>query len=346
MFLKQFGGKASGSELEKIRKSSHYLNGSFHNLRFTPMMSEEHSYLDVTRAYLQGGTQKVPKSSLPTVKTNLKQLDPNKSAILWFGHSSYLILAGGLTILVDPVFCNSIGPVPAVSRSFPGTSIYKPSDFPRLDAIIITHDHFDHLDFSTINALKEQTRFFYTALGVGAHLKAWGIPSHKIMELDWWENIIIHEHSVLTAAPARHFSGRSLRRNKTLWASFILEIDGLKLYLGGDSGYDTHFKEIGDQLGPFDLAILECGQYSEYWPFIHMMPEETAQASLDLKAKVCMPVHWGKFSLSLHNWKEPVARLVDSAQELDVKLAVPKIGEVYRLDQEPLPGPEWLNEVQ
>mgnify|MGYP002653050535 CR=1 FL=1 len=205
------------------------------------------------------------------------------------------------------------------------------SGLPAIDLLVLTHDHYDHLDYTTIKALAPRVRRFCTALGVGAHLERWGIPAEKITEFDWWETQPVAEATTLTAVPARHFSGRSLQRGKTLWTAFVLKLHGYSLFLGGDSGYDDQFKKIGDQYGPFDLAILECGQYGRDWPNIHMFPEETAQAAQDLRAATLLPVHWGKFVLANHPWNEPIERLVKRATEQQLPLATPRIGEPVRL---------------
>ena len=184
----------------------------------------------------------------------------------------------------------------------------------------------------TILQLKSKTKLFCASLGVGAHLEHWGIPAEKIVEFDWWESKQIFEEMKLTATPARHFSGRSFNRGKSLWSSYVLQTRNHKFFLGGDSGYDTHFKTIGDKFGPFDLALLECGQYNEDWPYIHMMPEQVVDASKDLQAKVLMPVHWAKFKLSLHAWKEPIERVIKSAKEKNVKTTTPLIGQPVVID--------------
>ena len=197
---------------------------------------------------------------------------------------------------------------------------------PQIDILLISHDHYDHLDFQTVVKLNHKTKHIITSLGLASHLDYWGINMNKITELDWNDSFEIDGFK-FTSAPARHFSGRSFERAKTLWASFILQSKNYKIYIGADSGYDTHFKQTGEKHGPFDLAILESGQYNEMWKPIHMMPEETVQASIDLKSKVLMPVHWGKFSLALHPWNEPIERVIKKAGELNAKLTTPLIGE-------------------
>jgi L-ascorbate metabolism protein UlaG (beta-lactamase superfamily) len=274
----------------------------------------------------------------------LKSLSPDKPTLIWFGHSSYLISVGGKKILADPVFSERASPVQyAGSKNYPGTEIYKAEDFPELDVIIISHDHYDHLDYNTILKLNGRTKFFCVPLGVGEHLEHWGVDKSKIREYDWWEGETLLPGINVTATPARHFSGRGFSRNKTLWASFVVKVDNYTIFVGGDSGFDQSFKNIGEKFGPFDIAMLECGQYDKQWPFIHMAPEETVQAGIDLKAKVFLPVHWAKFTLALHPWKEPIRRAVKHAELLNMAITTPKIGEPMVLT-ESLPVTRWWEE--
>jgi L-ascorbate metabolism protein UlaG (beta-lactamase superfamily) len=218
--------------------------------------------------------------------------------------------------------------------------IHTPEDFPALDLVIISHDHYDHLDYNTILKLKDKTKLFCVPLGVGAHLSHWNVDATKIREFDWWESDTVAQDIELTATPARHFSGRGFTRNKTLWSSFVLKLYGYSIFIGGDSGYDGAFKAIGEKFGPFDLAMLECGQYDRQWPEIHMMPEETVQASIDLRAKAFLPVHWGKFTLALHPWKDPIERAVRQAKATNVNITTPIIGQPFALNEE-LPNTLW-----
>jgi L-ascorbate metabolism protein UlaG (beta-lactamase superfamily) len=247
-------------------------------------------------------------------------------------------------ILVDPVFSGHASPFSFTGKSFRGSDVYNVDDLPAIDLLILTHDHYDHLDYNTVKQLQSKTRRICTSIGVGSHLRYWGIDPSIITELDWWDSFRItgdnSEILELVGAPARHFSGRSLTRNKTLWSSFVLKAGNYRIYIGADSGYDSHFKTIGEKYGPFDLALLECGQYNEWWPYIHMIPEETVKASIDLKAKWLMPVHWGKFALGLHPWDEPVKRVVAKAKELNVNVTTPLIGQPVILN-ESYPHEQW-----
>ena len=316
MSLKITGKPPSGKHLEKLKQSPNYKKNAFQNLSDTPMIPADISYWKMTKEFFKKNKDKQPPRPLPSVKTDLVNLNSSKPVIVWFGHSSYLIRIENKNFLIDPVFSGTASPLSFMIKAFPGSNIYKPEDMPAIDYLILTHDHYDHLDFKTVRKLRNKVNNIYCSLGVSSHLKYWGFDINKITEMDWWESKQLEENISLTAAPARHFSGRGIKRGQTLWSSFILRTKDHNLYLGGDSGYDSHFKEIGDKYGPFDIAILEAGQYNTMWPLIHMMPEETAQAAVDLKAKSLLPVHWGKFSLALHAWDEPIKRVLEKAKSL------------------------------
>ncbi|NEU08371.1 MBL fold metallo-hydrolase [Flavihumibacter sp. R14] len=314
------------SQKDRLVNSPNYNNGTFHNLADTPVMSPEASYFKLVRDMLSRPSLVRPSGTLPSVKTDLKSLRSEVPVVVWFGHSSYLIHCRGINILVDPVFSGHASPLRFMVKAFPGSDVYTLADMPKIDMVFITHNHYDHLDKKTVKKMDGGVKF-YSSLGVGESLESFGIAADRITELDWWEETHISEDIHLTATPARHFSGRGIKRGGSLWCSFVLEIFGHKLYLGGDSGYGEHFKAIGSKFGPFDLAILDSGQYNTMWPLIHMMPEEAVQASIDLGAAVYMPVHWGKFALANHVWNEPAKRASKSALDLGVKITTPLIGE-------------------
>lgn len=337
--LPVFGDVPGGDRLARIKKLSNYKDGALVNLSPTPMKPDDVSYWDIIKGMLRKNPNRTPSKPLPHVAPDFRRSEQTK--VIWFGHSSYLIQTGGLNILVDPVFSARTSPF-----SFLGTKNYAGSDFIRLedipdpDIVLITHDHYDHLDYPSILKLKERTKHFVTSLGVGTHLERWGVEPAKIVELAWGERSPALGGLVFTALPARHFTGRGFKRNLTLWSAFVLQTSRHRLYLGGDSGYDTHFKQAGAQYGPFDLAILECGQYNAYWPLIHMFPEQTVQAAADLNAKALLPVHWGKFTLAMHDWNEPVKRAVKRAKEINFNITTPQLGESVVLD-ETYPDKEW-----
>ncbi|AQG82291.1 MBL fold metallo-hydrolase [Spirosoma montaniterrae] len=328
-YLRQpvFGSDPATTRLERIQQSPNYRNGSFQNTEPTDVMRQGASYFAMIGDYINKSPINTPPKPLPTVQTNLHALPDSVPTVVWFGHSSYLIKSKGVTILVDPVLSGSASPVSLFGRAFAGADAYAASDLPDIDMLVISHDHYDHLDHKTITELAPRVKKFYTALGVGAHLERWGISPDRIVEFDWGQTHQVADSIVLTATPARHFSGRSLARGRTLWTSFVFDLHGYRLFLGGDSGYDGQFKQIGTTYGPFDLAILECGQYGRDWPSIHMFPTEVATAAQDLRAKTLLPVHWGKFALAYHAWNEPIQQLVVSAAEKGIPVTTPRIGE-------------------
>jgi L-ascorbate metabolism protein UlaG (beta-lactamase superfamily) len=335
MAFKVFGKLPEGQRLQRIIKSENYKYGSFQNLAQTIMEFTPATAYD-TFKQRANNIDKAPKKPIPTIKTDLSALESDVPTVVWFGHSSYLVKVNGLTILVDPVFSNYASPIPGFVGSYAHTHKYGLADMPAvIDVLLITHDHYDHLDYSTVASLKSKVKHVVTGLGVGAHLEHWGFNPDIIHELDWWQEAKLPNGLKFTAAPGRHFSGRTLKRNQSIWSGFALDTGNHKLYLGGDSGYGTHFKKIGEHFGGFDLAILECGQYNVNWHAIHMMPEETVQASLDLKSKMLLPVHWAKFTLSVHPWYESVTRALAAADTLSATIATPQIGQPLVISQQP-----------
>ncbi len=336
IFMNQpkFGLTAKGSFKQILENSPQFRNGSFQNQSETPQLTNGANYWTVTRKFFfEKDKLHKPPHSLPSQKVNLHELNKDEDILVWFGHSSYFMQLNGKRFLVDPVFSGSASPIPSTTRSFPGSDIYITDDIPSIDYLILTHDHWDHLDYLTLLKLKPKIQTIITSLGVGSHLKHWGFDEEKIIEKDWFESTHLEAGFSIVHTPARHFSGRGFKRNQSLWSSFVLQTPSKKIYLGGDSGYDEHFLAIGEKYGPFDLAILECGQYNEYWKHIHMMPEEVVQAGFDLNAKMILPIHWGKFSLSLHNWDEPINRIVAEGEKRNMKILHPMIGQQVEFNQ-------------
>lgn len=339
-----FGKLPSGKRLERIKKSPNFKDGTFHNLSPTPMLAEGVSYLEMIGKYVKGVPGREPSAEIAVTKTDLNTLPANKWQLVWFGHSSYYLVVDGLRILVDPMFSERASPFQfAGSKNYATTARYTTEDFPGLDAVLLTHDHYDHLDYTTIKKLTGKVNLFICPLGVGSHLEHWGINEKRIIELDWWESFSLAGLTV-TAAPARHFSGRGFTRNKTLWSSYMLEAESHKLFVGGDSGYDSSFKIIRGKLGAPDVALLECGQYNEMWPYVHMMPEEVVQAAEDLGAKAFIPVHWARFTLALHPWNEPIKRVVSEAKRKGVNVITPRIGQAINPLETLNAAPWWEQE--
>ena len=334
-----FGKLPSGKRLEKIQHSPNYREGSFQNIHHTPNLEEGQSYFRVMKEFFFNKDKRnTPKQKLPSQKTDLLSLKTDENVLVWFGHSSYFMQIDGKKILVDPVLSGNAGPLSFTTKSYTGTDIYTPEEFPEIDYLFISHDHWDHLDYKTVTKLN--VKKIITGLGTGAHFERWGFDPNLIIEKDWNEEARLDEGFYIHTFPARHFSGRSFKRNQAIWVSFIFITPTMKIFIGGDSGYDTHFTDIGKAYGPFDLAILECGQYNRYWKYIHMMPEETAQAAVELQAKILLPVHWGKFSLGLHAWDEPIIRVTKACTERNMPVIHPMIGECVNLNA-PIASKRW-----
>lgn len=349
MIIPQFGKAPSGKRLARIEASAHYKNGRFHNLEYTPMFVEQSDNKSVFPKFLFKSKKNLrPAAQLPSIKTKLKDLPPEQNFLVWFGHSSYYFQLEGKRFLVDPVLGRRASPVPGMLRAFPGSVVFKPEDLPPIDYLLITHDHYDHLDYRTIKKLKGKVGMVVCGLGVGSHLSYWGYPASKIIEMDWTENLMLDDKICLYIETSRHFSGRFLSRNNTLWLSFVIKTPDFSLFIGGDGGYGCHVAAIGKKHGPFDLAVLENGQYNALWRNIHNFPEDVLLSAKDLHAQRVLPVHSGKFSLAFHPWNEPLTRLSELNQHSSepVSLVTPLIGEVVKLDDPGQSFTEWWQELE
>ena len=341
-FSPQFGASKKEKQTLKVFASPNFHNGLFHNPEET-LQTTDFKFKTFFSFFKTG--DKAPEYKLPFETLGSKyfqQAHNGATKVTWFGHSAILLEIDGKRIFLDPMLGKAPAPHPwlGFNRFNPELPI-DINAITHLDAIVISHDHYDHLDYNTIQLLKGKTKHFYVPLGVGAHLISWGVDSKKIHEMDWWETANL-DGLRLSSAPARHFSGRGMNdRNSTQWCSWVIESTKEKIFFSGDSGYGKHFKEIGEKYGPFDLCLLECGQYNEQWAHIHMMPEQTVQANRDLGGKMFIPIHWAAFKLSLHSWKEPIQRVYKKALELDQKMASPKIGEVLTLGNGQYPNSKW-----
>jgi len=346
LFMRQpkFGGIPKGERLERIKKSLHYRDGKFRNLNHTPHITNEKGFWQMTKEYFTAKNKK-PSNRIPTQKTDLQGLSANEDVLVWFGHSSYFLQIDGKSILVDPVMSGHAAPFSFSVKAFEGTDVYSTDDIPEIDYLIITHDHWDHLDYETLIQLKPKVKRVVTGLGVGEHLERWGYNGNSIFEMDWFEKTYFNNGFIFNATPARHFSGRGFVHKKTLWASFVLQTPTTKIFIGGDSGYDNHFKEIGDRFGEIDLAILENGQYNESWKYIHMMPEQVLQAAKDLKAKRLFPVHSMKFALANHAWDTPLKTIKELNKFEKMPMFTPMIGEKVKLDDASQKFINWWEKI-
>ncbi len=333
-FMQQsrFGAEPQGDRLARIERSPNYVDEEFQNQIPTPVLKQGESKLSIIVSNIFSSAQNLrPSYALPTSKTDIKALPIDEDLVIWLGHSSFYVQLAGKRILVDPVLSAYASPVSFAIPAFDGTSLYTSEDFPEIDALLITHDHWDHLDYDTVTALKDKVGQIFVPLGIGAHFDKWGYSEKQIHESDWYGSLKISDGLTIHLVPSRHYSGRGLGNNKTLWGGFVLDANEKRILLGGDSGYGPHFKDIGEKFGQFDLVALDMGQYDPRWPYIHMTPEEAVQAALDLNANTLLPAHVGRFTLAQHCWKEPFNRITELSSRQSYQLATPLIGETTYL---------------
>jgi len=323
---------ALGAQPSEIRgvaeRSPHYHDGVFVNLEPASLNIDTEEQRNILWELISGRAAGRPATDIPLISPEPRAFEApaGRIAVSWFGHSTALLEIDGYRVLTDPVWSERCSPSDVVG---PGRMHPPPvplDALPALDAIVVSHDHYDHLDIDTIIALaRTQWAPFVVPLGVGAHLREWGIPDERIIELDWNERAQIDELTLI-CTPARHFSGRFLNRNVTLWASWAIIGPAHRAYFGGDTGYTKSFAEIGEEHGPFDVTLMPVGAYNTVWPDIHMNPEEAVQAHVDVNGGILVPIHWCTFRLAPHPWAEPIERLLAAAGAANVAVAVPKPG--------------------
>lgn len=341
-----FGSMPDGTRLERLQRSPNFVDGEFRNPEPTELFTEPGARWDSLWTFFFASKEGMtPPRPLPMLKTDLKALDAQRDLVVWLGHSSYYMQLGGKRILIDPVFSAYASPVSFINAAFKGDYPYAAADMPAIDLLILSHDHWDHVDYPTLTALKEKVAAVVTPLGVGAHLEGWGYAPDRIRELDWYEHLALTPEFTVHAVPARHFSGRGLRSNRTLWAGFMLETNGRRIYFSGDTGYGRHFADIGQRFGPIDLAIIENGQYDKRWASMHILPEQVAQAAEEVRAKTVLPAHLGRFPLANHAWDEPYRRLSEASRGRPYTLQTPRIGDIVEISDTPQAFPSWWEEV-
>ncbi len=343
----KFGLPPEGDRLAIVEKSPNYANGEFRNPIATPMFADGHSFASVVASSLLSRPERLkPSAPLPSVKTDLKTLNAGQDTVIWLGHASFFVQLGGKRILIDPVFSPAAAPVPYSTRAFDGTNRYRADDMPEIDYLLITHDHWDHLDYATVTALAPKVKKVVTGLGVGANIEHWGYAKEKIHEADWFARLEQDDGFSIQLVPARHYSGRLLTKNKTLWTGFVLEHAGRRLLFSGDTGYGPHIAEIGRKFSGFHLVALDMGQYDERWPYLHMTPEEAAQAAVELQGKVLLPAHVGRFSIARHPWDEPFQRIAAASEDKPYRLLTPRIGEPITIDNQEQRFDPWWKGVE
>ena len=342
----QLGGTPTKAEQATFTRSGHFRDGKFGNPQPTEQLTEGTTAGAAWQTFFHKSPQARPPGPLPMRYLDSAALAhpaPGLAQVTWFGHSASLLELGGHRVLLDPILVIKMGPVRGVApvRYNPRVPITA-EKLPYIDAVLISHDHYDHLDYETIRALKDKVGMFCVPLGQAAHLRRWGVAAGHIREVTWGDSVQL-PGLLLVSQPARHYSGRGLtNRNSTFWSSWVVVGGGKRLFYSGDGGYGPHFAAIGQQYGPFDLAVMECGQYNTRWADIHLMPEQSVQAALDVRARAMLPVHWGAFTEALHAWNEPVRRAYAEAQRHQLPLTTPELGQPVRLDPgEPLPQQRW-----
>ncbi len=343
----KFGPDIDASRLPYLQGSANYNDGEFHNLEPTAVLSDGNSTLSIIMERLLGKPENLrPPAALPTRKIDLKSLDINQDIVIWLGHSSYFVQLSGQRILIDPVFSRYAAPMPYANEAFEGSIPYSAEDMPEIDYLLITHDHWDHLDYPSIIELQSKIRHVVCGLGVDRYFLHWGYSSTGIQAADWFTSVTTDSGITLHVLPARHYSGRLMTKNQTLWVSFALETPDLRLYFGGDSGYGKHIARIAEMFEDFDLAVLDMGQYDARWPNIHMTPEQAAQTAEELHARSLLPAHVGKFTISDHAWDEPFKRIVEASEGRSYRLLTPMIGQPVDLATKQQSFDYWWTKIK
>lgn len=339
----QFGGKLTPAHVENYARSPHWKNGRFENLETTTMNVNLWTMPKVVYQQLSARTQRAPSQPIPVRDFDRHRFTEGteKIKLIWYGHSAVLIRVGNYTIFIDPMLGPNAAPIaPFPTPRFSLDTLDLIDTFPELDFLLLSHDHYDHLDYASIQKLKSKTRYYLVALGMQRHLERWGINPAIIKEFDWWDQYLVDDLSI-TFTPTRHFSGRGVSdRAKSLWGGWALHARHTRLLFSGDGGYGAHFKDIGARLGPFDFGLMECGQYHNLWHMIHLFPEETVLAALDARVKKVLPVHWAGFLLAPHHWLDPIIRFTASAQAHQVDYITPEVGQLISIDDQ-LQNPWW-----
>lgn len=349
-FHPAFGANPTAEQREGYaQRIEHFEKGKFANPNGASPDMNFQKMMRVMSDYFKGNADRQPSQPLAVDLLDSVTIADHHTTtprLTWFGHSTFLVEIGDKKLLIDPMFGEVPAPHPRLGAGrFQERLPIEIQQLPPIDAVLLSHDHYDHLDYGSIVQLRDKVEQFYVPLGVGNHLIRWGVDPARIHEMSWWE-ATQHEDLKFVCTPAQHFAGRGpLNRNTTLWASWVIDSPQGRIFFSGDSGYGPHFKAIGEQYGPFDIALMECGQYNENWTEIHMMPEETAQACVDVGGKVLLPIHWGAFRLAMHAWTDPIERVTAHAQTLGVPVTTPRVGQPIDLQQAPLPNMRWWEAI-
>ena len=340
----QFGSNPSSLQKKLYSRFDNYIDGEFKNHEPTKLFTEEMSLAN----FFKDHPNQVPKKDITPMELDLNSFKNQlngKFKLSWLGHSAFIMNLGGNIILLDPMLGQFAAPVPVPSLKRYSTQIaFSVEDIDTIDMVVYSHDHYDHLDYSTIKKIKGKVGLFIVPHGVGNHLRSWGVPEQSIIELNWNDSKEINGIEFV-CLPARHFSGRGpFNRNSTLWSSWAIKSEHGKIYFSGDSGYGKHLKKIGDEHGPFDISLIDCGQYNKAWKYSHMFPEQSLKATKDLKGEYLIPIHWGAFTLSTHPWIEPPEKVFANAEKLGQKIILPQIGQIISMKQTNYKIKKWGKE--
>lgn len=342
-----FGGNPSDEQIEVYNSFDNYVNGKFVYRVPTKMNSSASNSPATFKDSNSVGNETNPAGQIPVSEIDWNKINSKEDSLTWFGHSAFLLSIDNKKILIDPMLGHIASPV-----SFVGPKRYSEDmldiieEMPSIDAVFITHDHYDHLDYQSIRKLKSKVGHFFVPYGVSNHLIRWGVAKEQITELNWWDETEFQDLTI-ALTPSKHFSGRGIfNRDTNLWGGWVILGKQTRFYTSGDGGYDAHFKEIGDKYGPFDIALIEGGQYDRRWSWAHMVPEESVQANIDVKGKNMMLIHWGAFTLANHGWTEPIERALIEAEKSEVNLIAPKIGETVSINEKiSIPISTWWKSI-
>lgn len=341
-----FGAVPEGESLARVERSPHYKEGRFHNTVEHPLIADGHSlWGEAYDSFFGEHPHRSPSRPLPSVKTDLLALPPDSNVLVWFGHSSFYMQVDGVRFLVDPVFSGSASPIPGSVTAYPGTDVYTAADMPPIDYMLLSHDHYDHVDHETAEALRDKVKHVVCGLGVDAHYLRWGYAPEQLMPLDWDDTIAVKPGLTIHVEESQHASGRGFARDKSLWVAFFIDAPDLRIYYSGDGGRSDRFARFHAAHGAVDWAIMECGQYNEAWHAVHELPTEVVTSASDLHASHVLPVHHSKFTLAKHPWFEPLEEVTRLSIGKPYRVATPLIGQVVYLNDSTQQFAPWWKEV-